>query len=158
MNLKDRFLELYKNPSDRWMVLLIPLIAALIVFQSCAPSTVKEADPTSYEPDSLIPKGYVLIPVQLENHQSIESMVGAQSIVNIYAVKPGQSEGQLLGRNLRMVRAPLNPQQFAVLVPESKVSRFMSQQGNLQAVLQNKVQDSSSEVTSSYSKKTIQYF
>lgn len=155
------FKQFYKNPWDRGLMVLILLLTGLIGFQSltASQSDAPVVTETSISPDDLIPSGFVLVPIQLENHSSIDSVVGAQSIVNLYRILAGDKEsGSLIGRNLRMLRAPLNPQQFAVLVPESDVGRFISYQGQLHAVLQNRVRNSHTEFSQKKSSTKIQFF
>lgn len=161
MRLTDFLKKFYQSPLDRGLLLLIPLLALLISFQSCRSNSKDEAPQSDSlaSPDELIPAGFVLIPVQLENHQSIDSVAGSQSIVNLYRTKAGKPDaGVLMGRNLRMIRAPLNPQQFAVLVPETQVHRFISQQGQLHAVLQNSTQFSPTELMDPKPRRSIQFF
>ena len=164
MNFKERLSQIYSRPADRVLLAMIPLLAILVGWQYLASGPKSSADTSSKvesaQADDFIPNGFVLIPVQLENHQSIDSIVGGHAIVNIYKTsESGTAErSQLLGRNLRMVRAPLNPQQFAVLVPENQVDRFVVSQGRLHAVLQNRARGKASEMIAVPARKTIQYY
>ncbi len=158
----EKVKQFYNKPMDRILVIGIPVLLFLIGLNSIAPrfsNSAANPEIALPEPDTLIPAGFVLIPVQLENHQSLDSIVGSQAIVNIYLVKEDRSEkGHLVGRNLRMVRAPLNPQQFAVLVPEDKVDRFVTSVGRLHAVLQNRQNQDGTEMAISKTRKTIQFY
>lgn len=162
MTLKDRFFEVYKRPMDRWLVAGIPILLLLIGLQNCGSPRAEPMVVERTQADDFIPAGFVLIPVQLENHQSIDSIVGGHAIVNLYVTRDAEgvagSRNLLLGRNLRMVRAPLNPQQFAVLVPEKQVDRFVVNQGHLTAVLQNRSAEAGAEMSLTPVQRAIQYY
>ncbi|MCB0362798.1 MAG: hypothetical protein KDD35_08750, partial [Bdellovibrionales bacterium] len=69
--------------------------------------------------DTLIPHGFTLVPIEVQNSDSLNSILGNKGIVNLLA--PPREEGQktrLIAQRVPILRAPLNPSQFAVLVPE----------------------------------------
>lgn len=101
--------------------------------------------------DTYIPKGYVLVPLEISNLESLNSFIGQAGVVDLYKSKEGQ-KGTKIGTRIKIIRAPLNPQLFAALVPENKSSELLNYSESLFAVVQNK-SESSSEI---YSKKTQQ--
>lgn len=146
MKFKELFKKIYSSPFDRMLLGLLILVLVLIVFQK-KPAPTQSIDTELPSADTYIPPGYVLVPLRLENHQSVDSVVTQFAIVNIYKGAPGPNQkSQLLGRNLRLLRAPLNPQQFAVLVPENQVDPFMNEDQKLHAVLQNRASAETSEM------------
>src|SRR5690606_30390865 len=86
------------------------------------------------------PRGFSLVPIELENQEALNSLIGPRAVVNLYKNSPlGDQRGRLIGRNLRLLRAPLNPDKFAVLVPVEEVPLFMTQ-AKYYATLQNRTQ------------------
>lgn len=88
--------------------------------------------------DTVIPAGYVLVPIQLDNQDSISSLMGEFGVVNLFlsAKVTGHSKVKV-GQRLKLLRAPLNPDQYAVLVPEDESGKILEAQGPFFAVLQN---------------------
>lgn len=89
--------------------------------------------------DTFIPKGFVLVPVDIANAESLTSLVGdVGGVVDLYLPSNENQKGGLkVGAKLKLLRAPLNPQQYAVLVRESQSSKLLSFTGPFIAVVQN---------------------
>lgn len=89
--------------------------------------------------DTFIPKGFVLIPIELQNADSLSSIVGQMGgVVDLYTVRSeGHKGGLKIGTRLKILKAPLNPQQYAVLVPELESSKVLAFAGPFMAVIQN---------------------
>ncbi|MNJ99852.1 hypothetical protein D3C87_176330 [compost metagenome] len=105
---------------------------------------VKKEEPTSFAPeppsvDTFIPRGHVLVPIELSNAESLSSLVGdVGGVVDLYlATNEKQKTGIKVGTKLKLLRAPLNPQQYAVLVRDHESSRILSFSGPFIAVVQN---------------------
>jgi hypothetical protein len=125
------------------------LLGAFIVLGllSLLLATSKEPETVTAEPgvpagpsvDTFIPRGYVLIPIELVNGESLTSLVGdIGGVVDLYQSSSDEKRKSLkVGAKLKLLRAPLNPQQYAVLVKDSESSRLMSFPGPFIAVVQN---------------------
>lgn len=89
--------------------------------------------------DTFIPKGFVLVPIEVSNAESLTSLVGeVGGVVDLYLPSNENQKGGLkVGAKLKLLRAPLNPQQYAVLVKENESSRILSFAGPFIAVVQN---------------------
>ena len=87
--------------------------------------------------DTLIPNGSVLIPIEVENSDSLDSILGNKGIVDLHrpAREPGRN--RIVARRLPILRAPLNPHQFAVLAPEDQAHHIVKQPGPFWVVIQN---------------------
>lgn len=70
--------------------------------------------------NEMIPKGYVLVPIDIINHASLNAMMGDFAYVNLYAPKKTQKGSKLIGQNLKLIRTPKDPDQFALLIKEAK--------------------------------------
>lgn len=94
--------------------------------------------------DTFIPKGFVLIPLEFSNVDSLSSLVGSTAIVDLYqtSLEPqgAKRKGQKIATQVKLLRAPKNPGQFAILVPESSSDKIMSYPGPFWAAIQNREQ------------------
>lgn len=119
------------------MILLsfLPVVSQLFTNQSPTQSP-ESASPESI--DTLIPSGSVLIPIQVENSESLDSILGQKGIVDLHspAREPG-GKNRVVARRLPILRAPLNPQQFAVLAPEDQAQLIVREPGPFWVVVQN---------------------
>lgn len=88
--------------------------------------------------DTLIPSGFALVPIEVQNSESLDSILGNKGVVNLLA--PPHEAGKksrLIARRVPILRAPLNPSHFAVLVPESISRDITQEQGPFWVVIQN---------------------
>lgn len=77
--------------------------------------------------DTLIPAGYVIVPIEVQNYEALDSLLGKFGVGDLFHGDGHQ--GKLVARNIRILRAPKNPSQFAVLAPESEASSILANQG-----------------------------
>ncbi len=107
--------------------------------------------------DTYIPKGFVLVPLDLSNLESLNSFIGQAGVVDLYKSRDGQ-KGTRIATRVKIIRAPLNPQLFAALVPEERSSDLLNYNESLFAVVQNKSESSGSiHSQKTMSKKSIIY-
>ncbi len=69
---------------------------------------------------TMIPKNHTLIPIEIKNSESLDSIFGNFGYVNLYIEKRGKQV--LIGRNVKLIRAPRNPNQFAALVKDNQTN------------------------------------
>lgn len=107
--------------------------------------------------DTFIPRGFVLVPLEISNAESLASLVGdLGGVVDLYlASTEGRKGGLKVGSKLKLLRAPLNPQQYAVLVPDSESNKLLSYPGPFIAVVQNP-EEKGMALTSSKKQSRIQ--
>lgn len=123
-------------------------IVALVIMAVLFPAKKEKAEsPQMFEADTVIPAGFVLVPIELLNFEALSSLVGGYAIVDLFAPasEPGQ-KSKKIGSDLRLLRAPLNPNQFAVLVPEEESEIIVSQASPLVAVIQNRTKTEQSKM------------
>lgn len=157
MKFLNRLRQIYSRKADRLIFATLFIGIAFLVLQSIS-STTPVVPPPSVEADTVIPAGFSLVPIELENHEALDSLIGIHAIVNLYQSSSlGDQRGRLIGRNLRLLRAPLNPQKFAVLVPSAEVGLFMSG-GRFFASIQNRNQTFATEMEQARSRKAIEYY
>ncbi len=120
-------------------------------------SSVETTLPTSAPPsvDTFIPAGHVLVPIQIANAESLTSLVGdVGGVVDLYlATTELQKGGLKVATKLKLLRAPLNPEQYAVLVRDDESSRLLAYTGPFVAVVQNP--DAKGTALSQNTKKSI---
>ncbi|RME16574.1 MAG: hypothetical protein D6797_04250 [Bdellovibrio sp.] len=119
-----------------WMTLVLFLLIFTIsaYYQTQRSShSPRHTDVTTY-----IPKGFVLVPIEIKNHVAFEALFGSFGIGNIYSANPHQKGAQILARSVRILRSPLNSQVFGVLLPEEEVKPFLKAGPSYWVVLKNK--------------------
>lgn len=115
---------------------------SVLVLTNIAHFFVKPSDSTSVETaddtDTVIPKGYVLIPVELQNFEAISGVIQNFGVVDLYSNNPETLKSKKIASKIKLIRAPYNPNSFAVLAKEEYSEEVVKFSGNLYAVIQNK--------------------
>ncbi|MCC7405829.1 MAG: hypothetical protein IT288_15625 [Bdellovibrionales bacterium] len=130
-----------RSSSRRRQIIALVIVSLLPVAwewfrQSSTRDSSPPADPLSV--DTLIPNGSVLVPIEVENSDSLDSILGSKGIVDLH--RPAREPGGLnrvVARRVPILRAPLNPHQLAVLVPESQASNLTKESGAFWVTVQN---------------------
>ncbi len=119
------------------MALFIGIVLSLVLAWMSQPGSSKEQPPEE-SIDTYIPTGYVLIPIAVHNSESVDSVFGNHGVVDLYPILTnGTPRRWPLARAVKMLRAPKNPNQFGVLVPNSASGTVMSHGGAFQVVIHN---------------------
>jgi hypothetical protein len=103
--------------------------------------------------DTYIPKGFVLIPIELANYESVSALIDQFGVIDLYAGAPQMAGSVKIASRVKMLRAPLNPHLFAILVPENNSSEIMKKNGPFWAVVQNRA--STEDVKAAKPAKTV---
>jgi hypothetical protein len=96
-------------------------------------------EPEAFESAStLIPAGFVLVPIEVSNYESLDSILGKFGIVDLYTPpeKPGGKPIKA-AEHVKILRAPLNPNHFAVMVHENESARLVSFNGSFTVIVLN---------------------
>lgn len=145
-----------KDSKNRTLLIAIGLMLVIIALVE---TQALKSPPSEEHPDSAdtyIPAGYVLVPIELQNSESLSSLIGSYAVVDLFVGGPG-TKHQRVAQRLKLLRAPLNPQQFAVLVPEAQVNSLLAASGPYWAVIQNPSERKSSQI-SEKKKSKVEYF
>lgn len=90
--------------------------------------------------DTLIPKGQVLVPIELANIESLTGLIDQFGIIDLYG--GAEKDSTLLASRVKILKAPLNPNRYAVMVSENLSREIMKHKGPFWAVLQNRLAQS----------------
>ncbi len=113
-------------------------VAKEYLIQKASYKTTTEDPSSNQSVDTFIPKGFVLIPIEIANADSLNSIINGTGVVDLYAAPGGQGKkGILVGRRLKLIQAPLNNEKLAVMVKESESATILSFNGPFFAVIQN---------------------
>lgn len=145
---------LKKIDKDKLVWILFAVFGAIVAFvewhSSTPPAPVENAAPETI--DTFIPKGHLLVPVDIQNADQLQSLVGPTTVVDLYASGAGH-RAQLVGRRLRLLRAPANPQVFAVLIRDTEADRLLNYPGPFRASIRTPDESSHEIVTAQHSLK-----
>jgi hypothetical protein len=152
---KELVITWFKDPRNKVLVIALAVMVLIVALEKWANSTHTSEETSSEDSaDTYIPDGFVLVPIELQNADSLSSLIGSYAVVDLFR----GPNSHKVGKRLKLLRAPLNPNQFAVLVPEGEVSAVLAHHGPLWAVIQNPQQRKSPEITSRQKKSRIEYF
>jgi len=88
--------------------------------------------------DTILPKGFILFPIRLENIEAIQGVIHQFGIIDVYtAAQPGRPSKKVLSK-VKILQAPYNPNEYALLLAESLSSQMMSEVGPFLGVIQNR--------------------
>lgn len=125
--------------SQQNKMLLLSFSFLIISYIAFAPSH-KEVETKGKAPiyaDTLIPHGFVLIPIELANAESVASLMDQFGVVDLYSGSVSAKGNIKIVSRVKILRAPLNPNQYAVLVPDELSPKIMSAVGPFWAVVLN---------------------
>ncbi|MDG0815457.1 hypothetical protein [Bdellovibrio svalbardensis] len=118
--------------------LLLGVISMMMSLQKKEENPAPQAPDVPNSVDTFIPRGFVLVPIELANAESLSSLVGdLGGVVDLYLPGAEKKRNVKVAARIKLLRAPLNPNQYAVLIKESDSSRLLSVTGPFIAVVQN---------------------
>lgn len=131
--MKKWWLLYLRHPWDKrllWSAAALALIP--VAFRLLMGSEQRESKSPGEAADvaTYIPKGFVLVPLEVQNYEALDSILGRFGWVDLYRGEAGgASKLHLVARNVRLLRAPLNPSHFAVLIEEGRSAQVMREGG-----------------------------
>ena len=88
--------------------------------------------------DSLVPKGFVLMPIEISNGTDIKNIIGSYGVVDLYAYsKDTGLPENLAGSSLKILPPSTEEGAFTALVPEKSAIHLFSYTESFYAVIQN---------------------
>lgn len=132
-----------KKITDQHRFLILGLIAFCVLYfilyrQMHTGLSEAPKPPEKVQADTFIPAGFVLVPIQLENTEAVSGLIDRFAVVDVYAINPSTQLNELVAEKVKMLRAPLDPNQFAVLLQDEKARELLQLNGRFSVVLQNR--------------------
>lgn len=85
--------------------------------------------------DTMIPRGFILVPLELENLDHVSSLIGDSGVVDLYT--GGNEKRRLIASRVKIIQAPYNSQVYAALIRESEGITLQNYPGPFRATVQN---------------------
>lgn len=133
-----KYIQQLKSNIHLVIAFSILILATIISTLTSKPAAQTESRPL--EVDTIIPKGYVLVPLELQNVEAISSVIQSYGVIDLYKGNPEGQKAQKIATRIKLIRAPYNPNLFAALVKENLSEHIMRQTGAFFAVIQNKTE------------------
>lgn len=134
--------------SKKALVACVVATGVIVIFANSGNSQVAEVKRDA-SVDTYIPAGFVLVPIEVQNYDSLDSILGPHGIVDLFLPpQSGSGKGFRVATRVPIMRAPLNPSQFAVLVRENESEELVRTQAPFFVVVQNSKQDGTGIVKS----------
>jgi hypothetical protein len=140
-NYIGKFPEVDSNKLLIFSFFFIGSILFYLEFRHMKTAESVEVSEDAKSADTYIPKGFVLVPIEIANSESLNSLIGeVGGLVDLYLVNNHEGQKQTkkkIASRIKIIKAPLNPQQYAVLVKESESASILTTPGPFIAVIQN---------------------
>ena len=133
-HLKNKWQQLSWN--HQLMVIAVVLLALLFLLQvpGESPAPLPYVNP---KVDTLIPNGYTLFPLNIENHASLEGLLGAKGVLHLISASTGKS----VVKGLKVIRAPNNSSMITAVVRATPENLWaLNNLGPFKAILENPTQ------------------
>jgi hypothetical protein len=122
----------------------LSLFIAIAFFSLCgfalsgnsSPTPIQEKRTESF--DTFIPDGFSLLPIEVANYETLDSLLGPFGVVDLYtAPQTPDEKSRRIAYRVKILRAPRNPSHFAVLVPFEMVKNILRFPGPFMVSVQN---------------------
>lgn len=151
------FLDRIKKSILENKFIFIALIVLIIVnlILSLRPQNVVKPE-VPIQADTIIPAGFVLLPITLANIESIKGLIQHFGVIDLYVAATPTTPGRKIASRIKILRAPLNENEFAVLVPENLSENIMKTNGYFTGVVQNRFVEGTTKLAETKKSSPIQ--
>lgn len=88
--------------------------------------------------DTIIPKGHSLIPIEIQNKEALETMMGPYAIIDLFTFNSSENtKGKRIANAVKLLRAPLDHQQFGILITDEEAQNVLLSNGPYFVVLKS---------------------
>ncbi|MBX9768533.1 MAG: hypothetical protein K2X47_14765 [Bdellovibrionales bacterium] len=137
-----------------WAIGIFLALALVRFVSSPQPS---EGNESETDLSTSIPRGYVIVPIELQNSVALEGILGdVGGYVDLYESSE-RGQGKKIAHHIKLVRAPKDPRQFAVLAKENQAPDIVKHDGPLIATMRNPEDKGSASAPRSQTKTKIFY-
>jgi|GEM_PF-3277624 len=143
---------LYNSTSLSIFVILCSMGA--LYFQTQPAVVVSRAEASPIPPlAENIPDGYAMAPVELTNYETLDSVSGQFSVVDLYAESDDpEKPPELVAKRVSLFRPPIKGESSYALVPEDQFIALVRRGGRFRAVLRNPKSKSGMKIVKKKSK------
>ena len=144
--MKQPITEMVKAKIKKWSeghfdqknkIIFFFIIGLLLVGYTHIKSNPTDSNEDRFQIDTIIPDGYVLIPIKVLNATAIASAIGLHGVANIYSTVAGE-KSKLLFSKAKIIKSINNDEAaFSVLVKESKAHLLSNSEDPFFAAIQN---------------------
>ena len=118
-------------------ILIIAGLAGITIATELLPLFFKEK-PKPLSLDSMVPKEFVLMPIEIINGKDISNIIGRFGVVDLYSYEKGSELPQKQAAEaLKILPSETEEGGFTALVPEKQVSFLLKYANPFYAVIQN---------------------
>lgn len=136
--IKEQFQNLTKGALDQKnRIILFFFIGLILVGYTHIKSNPNKISKDPFQIDTLIPDGYVLIPVKLSNAAAISGVIGSYGVADIYSTLAGQKSKLLFSKAKVIKSEDAEDPVFSVLVKESRAHLLSNREDPFFAAVQN---------------------
>lgn len=141
---KQRLTKVTPNQWTFFLAVCFILTGVSVKSMESSPSVATERNEEPGPADTMIPKDHVLVPIEVINQESLNGLIGSFASVDLYTSQKIGDEtksvrrGRKIASHVKLIRAPLNPQKFAVLVHERQSEAIVSFQGEFFVIIQQR--------------------
>ena len=131
----QQFTQHLKNKETlTWILGGLAIASLLTVFNFSMNSPDQKPTQDTRELATFIPAGTTLVPLQLVNPESLNSFLGSHGVVDLYSTYKGDKKRRAMAA-VRVIQSPINPLEYAALIPDHINIQVLSTSGPLLAVI-----------------------
>lgn len=149
MEMKQKLKEYASNEKIRFSMIF--LFVGLLSFLWSRNGNTSDPALTYQEEkelDELIPEGFALLPIELINKEALSALIGETAFIDIYTLQSQtMNPNKKIATRMKLIKSPKNPDQFAIIISESRTLDILKYPGPYFATIQNR-KNTKSEVMS----------
>lgn len=142
MMLLDKMMKSVKENKFIFIGLLVLIVVNMLINVRNEKKDIE----APLQADTVIPKGQVLLPINLSNIESIKGLITQFGVIDLYVSSSTQTASKKLASRIKILKAPLNENEFAVLVSEELADKIMKSNGIFTGVIQNRFVQTSENI------------
>lgn len=113
-------------------------LTAILALSNAESTSVKTDDIDLTTLDTFIPDGESLVPIRIENYESLDHIIGRYGVVDLFSVPlTGDEKAKKVASRVKIVRNSKNPRDFSVLVDAEKAQKIASHPGEFTVSIRN---------------------
>ncbi|OQW49037.1 MAG: hypothetical protein A4S09_12760 [Proteobacteria bacterium SG_bin7] len=122
-------MKILEQIKDKKAILYLFIVSGIMSFiweYSKRDVEIKKEIEESPSTDTYVPEGFVLVPIEVQNADSLDAILGSYGVVDLFhpSLEP-KGQPQQIAKQVKILRAPLDPKKFAVLVPNDQSSALV---------------------------------